>query len=126
MAKPDNRTALRLVYKNMFVVSLAFVLIYTVFLALLALQSSMNRSGSLGVLSISVLYICFLVSVLYSPFVIETIGTKFTLLLAFLAHTVFVVANFYPTWWTLLPATGLLGLLFSPQWTAQSVIFSRY
>ena len=115
-----------LVFKNLVFFTLAFVLIYSVFLALLSLQSSMNRAGSLGVLSMSIMYVGFFVSVLYAPFLVEFCGTKRTLLTVFVAHTLFVIANFYPKWWTMLPATTLLGLLFSPQWTAQSVTITRY
>ena len=113
------------IYGNLLSVSVAFCFIYSSYLALESLQSSLNNDGSLGVIAVSLLYACYFISVLYSPFVVDFLGTKFTLIGAFLAHTVYVISNFFPSWYSLLPASSLLGLLTAPQWTAQGVIVSK-
>ena len=128
MAKKNNNdpdVSKSAIYRNLVSVSFAFLFIYSAYLALEGLQSSLNNDGSLGVIAVSLVYAGYFVSVLYSPFAVELLGTKLTLIGAFVTHTVYVIANFYPKWYCLLPASFLLGLVAAPQWTAQGVIVSR-
>ena len=53
-----------------------------------------------------------------SSLLIKSIGTKYTFLLACICHSIYVACNFYPSYFTLLPGSVLLGLVSGPLWTA--------
>ncbi|KAM4025290.1 protein unc-93 homolog A-like [Anomaloglossus baeobatrachus] len=106
--------------KNIFVVSVGFLLIFVAFGGLQTLQSSLNPSGGLGAVSLSVIYggqICS--AAVFTPFVINKFGCKWTLTIVTGLYITYTLANFYPRWYTLMPASVMLGLGASPFWAAK-------
>ena len=109
------------VYKNLFGVSLSYFITFGVYLAEIGLQSSVNQIGGLGLASLCVLYFFFCVSCLYSSSLINILGTKYTMMVAYIAMTVYTVFNYYSSWYTLVPGSFLLGIMFGPLWASQAV-----
>ncbi|XP_072000198.1 protein unc-93 homolog A-like [Engystomops pustulosus] len=106
--------------KNVFVVSVGFLLIFVAFGGLQTLQSSLNPSGGLGAVSLSVTYGGQIFSAaVFTPSVINKFGCKWTMIFVTCFYIIYTLANFYPRWYTLVPASVLLGLGGSPFWTAK-------
>ncbi|XP_069811120.1 protein unc-93 homolog A-like [Dendropsophus ebraccatus] len=106
--------------KNIFVLSVGFLLLFVAFGGLQTLQSSLNPSGGLGAVSLSVTYAGQIFSAaIFTPFVINKLGCKWTISIATCFYMIYTVANFYARWYTLIPASVLLGLGASPLWTAK-------
>jgi len=52
--------------------------------------------------------------------IIQKFGPKWTLVVCQLCYSVYIGAQFYPSFATLVPAAVLVGLAAAPMWTAQS------
>ena len=108
-------------HKNLMGISISFFLIFGVYLSEIGLQSSVNETNGLGLASLSVLYSSFLLSCWFSATVISLVGTKYTMIIAYCGMMVYTVANFYPSWYTLVPGSIVVGLVFGPLWASQAV-----
>jgi len=74
------------------------------------LQSTVNARQGLGTTSIGVLYASLIASsLLVGPTVVDRLRAKKTLFVAWSANAVFAVANAFPRWETLVPASALVG-----------------
>ncbi|XP_062596122.1 protein unc-93 homolog A-like [Saccostrea cucullata] len=109
---------------NVVIISFSFFFVFTAYLALQNLQSSLNQEEGLGITSLSCLYGFIILSSILAPWIIKSLGIKISLLISWIAHMLYTCANFYPTFATLLPASILLGLISGPMWTSQSVFIS--
>ncbi|XP_792123.3 protein unc-93 homolog A [Strongylocentrotus purpuratus] len=111
----------RKIYKNLLLISSAFLFVFTAFQALSNLQSSINCVDGLGLASLSTIYASLIVSAMLIPSVmIRHLGLKWTLVLSEACYAIYTAANFYPSWATLIPASVLLGFGAAPLWTAKS------
>jgi len=107
-------------YKNLLSLGTTILLIFSSFFSIQNLQTSISGK-TLGLVSLTVLYIFFLLSTIISSLLVKSIGTKYTLVLACICHSVYVACNFYSSYFTLLPGSVLLGLASGPLWTAATV-----
>ncbi|XP_072033734.1 protein unc-93 homolog A-like [Amphiura filiformis] len=109
------------ILRNLIIVSAAFFLLFTAFQGLSNLQSSINCDHGLGVASLATIFGTITFSALFVPsFVIKHISIKWTLVTSMCCYTIYYASNFYPTWYTLIPPSVLLGLSGAPLWAAQS------
>ena len=99
-------------YKSLAFLCISFHLIFASFLSLQALQSSFNET--LGLISLAVLYVFFMGSCLLAPFVIMVVGPKYVISVCFLCHCVYIATNYYPSYYTLIPGSILLGCASGP------------
>ncbi|KAK6183950.1 hypothetical protein SNE40_006512 [Patella caerulea] len=111
--------------RDTLVISFSFMAIYTSYLAIQNLQSSLNQEAGLGVTSLACLYGTILISGTMAPSFIRIVGAKRSLVIAWIIHTIYTASNFYPTWATLIPSSILLGGIAGPQWTSQGLYLSR-
>ncbi len=105
-------------YRNLVGVGLSFLLVFSAFLGIQNLQSSINAQGGLGLAALSILYLFFTLAGFVTPGIIKLLGTKYSLLGGFLCHLLYTIANYYPSWYTLVPASVLLGFASAPIWAA--------
>ena len=105
-------------YKNLFGLCVSYLIIFSVFQALQNLQSSINSTEGLGLASLAILYACFFVAGFVTPAIVKLLGTKYSLLLGFICHLVYTLTNYYPSWYTLIPSSILVGLASAPIWAA--------
>ncbi|XP_059157541.1 uncharacterized protein LOC131941910 [Physella acuta] len=110
--------------KNTIVITFAFQIVFTAFNALQNLHSSLHDEESLGLICLSILYFTAIISSVLSPTIIGLIGAKAVLVAYFLAHAVYVLANFYPSFATMVPAAIALGAFNGPAWTSQALYIS--
>ena len=107
-------------YRNVFGLSVSYLFVFSVFKALQNLQSSINKTGGLGLASLAVLYACFVIAGFVSPGIVKVLGTKYSLLFGFICHFIYTLANYYPRWYTLIPSSALIGFASAPLWAAAS------
>ena len=113
---PANRRA----FKNLIVLSSAFMIVYTAFVSLQTLQSTLNAHQGIGVTSLSCIYAAQVVSCLFSPWIISRLKIKWSIAAAFAMFIVYILTNFYPEDYVIIPTALLLGLLSGPMWSSQS------
>ena len=110
--KPTKYGAIR----NMTFFLLSWFFVFGAYGALELLQSSLNTKNGLGVYSISILYGTKAFSSLFGPLIVTSLTPKWTLVVGYLCHTFFILCNFYPKWFTMIPASIILGLATGPLW----------
>ncbi len=67
-------------YRNLVGVGLSFLLVFSAFLGIQNLQSSINAQGGLGLAALSILYLFFTLAGFVTPGIIKLLGTKYSLL----------------------------------------------
>ena len=111
-------------YKNLCSLGAAIHLIFSSFTSIQNLQTSIS-GRTLGLVSLTVLYLFFVLSTVISSLLVKSIGTKYTFAAACICHSVYVACNFYPSYFTLLPGSVLLGLASGPLWTASTAYIAE-
>ena len=100
----------RKITKNVYIISLGFLFLFTAFQSLQNLQSSLNKVEGLGFWSLCVIYAALILScILVPPFAIGRLGCKWTLVFSMTGYVLYTVANYYARWWTLIPASFIIG-----------------
>ncbi|KAK6973763.1 protein unc-93 A-like isoform X1 [Biomphalaria glabrata] len=107
--------------RNTIVVTFSFTIVFSAFNALQNLHSSVHEEDRLGLISLAVLYFTSTLTSVFSPTIISRVGARTVMVVYFFCHCLYVAVNFYPTFATMLPAAALVGSLFGPAWTAQSL-----
>ena len=115
-----NENPKKWAHRNIYGLSIAFVVLFSAFIGLQNLQSSINASGGLGTASLTVLYSTFIISGFTTPSFIKLFGTKYSLLFGFVCHLIYTITNFHPSWYTLMPGSIIIGFASSPMWAAAS------
>ena len=116
----------RRAWKNLVVLGVAFMFLFTALVSLQSVQSSLNPHRGVGVLSLSCVHGAAVVSCLLAPVVIARLTTKWTVVASVGACLVYaIVANVDPRHSSLVSSSLLLGLLTGPMWSAQAVHLSR-
>ncbi|KAM4694034.1 protein unc-93 homolog A-like isoform 1-T2 [Discoglossus pictus] len=106
--------------KNILVVSFGFLLLFTAFGGLQSLQSSLNADKGLGVASLSIIYGALIISSMFvPPILIKKIGCKWTIVASMCCYITYSLGNFYPSWYTLIPTSMILGFGGAPLWAAK-------
>lgn len=106
--------------KNLSVLGLCFMLVFTAFVSLQSLQSTLNPEAGVGVVSLACVYAATVLSCLFAPAAIKRLSIKCTMMCAFALFLLYIAVNFYPKDFLLVPASLLLGLLTGPLWSAQA------
>ncbi|KAL6040887.1 hypothetical protein STEG23_037863, partial [Scotinomys teguina] len=106
--------------KNILVVSCGFFLLFTAYGGLQNLQSSLYSEDGLGVATLSTIYCTMMLSSIFlPPLLIKRFGCKWTMVGSMCCYMTFSLANFYASWYTLIPTSALLGLGAAPLWASQ-------
>ena len=105
--------------KNLIVLSISFILIFTAFRSIQNLQSSLNTSGRLGVIAMACVHGTMFLTCLFAPVLINKLTSKWTIVLGLLFYLFWIVANFYPHFYTLIPTSIGVGFGQSLAWGAQ-------
>ncbi|XP_003702461.1 UNC93-like protein [Megachile rotundata] len=114
------------ILKNIGTVSVAFMVQFTAFQGTANLQSSINASDGLGTVSLSAIYAALVLSCIFVPtFVIKRLTVKWTLCMSMLCYAPYIGSQFYPKFYTLVPAGVLLGLGAAPMWAAQATYLTQ-
>uniref|UniRef100_A0A096MIK9 Protein unc-93 homolog A n=1 Tax=Poecilia formosa TaxID=48698 RepID=A0A096MIK9_POEFO len=107
-------------FKNVLVVSIGFLSLFTAYGGLQSLQSSLNAEQGMGVASLSVIYAAIIISSMFlPPIMIKNLGCKWTIVVGMACYVSYSFGNLYPGWYTLIPTSFILGLGGSPLWSAK-------
>ena len=99
------------VYLTLINLGCVYFLINVSYSGLETLQSTVNAEQGLGTTCIGVLYAFLIVcSLLVGPTVVDRLRAKRTLYMAWSANAVFALANAFPRWETLVPASAFVGI----------------
>uniref|UniRef100_A0A915DDD1 Uncharacterized protein n=1 Tax=Ditylenchus dipsaci TaxID=166011 RepID=A0A915DDD1_9BILA len=102
---------------NLWTISVAFLFLFTGFNGLQNLQTTVNRR--MGADALCVLYISLAISSLFVPsFIINRLGCKMTLVATMVVYIFYMFANFIPRYYSLIPASLLVGVAASCSWAA--------
>lgn len=112
-------------WKNLIVMCASFMLIFTSFQSLQNLQSTINENAGVGVVSLAVHYTTAVFTSLLAPVVVYKIGCKWSILTGFFCQVTFTLCNMYPTFFTLIPSSILVGCSASFLWTAQGTYITK-
>lgn len=114
------------ILKNVTAISSAFMIQFTAFQGTANLQSSINAEDGLGTVSLSAIYAALVVSCIFVPtFVIKRLTVKWTLCLSMLCYAPYIAAQFYPKFYTLVPAGVLLGAGAAPMWASKATYITQ-
>ncbi|XP_014290351.1 UNC93-like protein isoform X2 [Halyomorpha halys] len=114
------------ILKNVAAVSFAFMVQFTAFQGTANLQSSINANEGLGTVSLSAIYAALVLSCIFVPtFLIKRLTVKWTLCCSMLCYAPYIMAQFYPRFYTLVPAGVLLGLGAAPMWAAKATYLTQ-
>ena len=105
--------------KNLIVLSLSFILVFTAFRSIQNLQSSLNQAGHLGVIAMGCVHFTMFLTCLFAPVLINKLTSKWTIVLGLLFYLFWIAANFYPHFYTLIPTSIGVGFGQSLAWGAQ-------
>ena len=103
-------------YKNLFGLCISFICCFGAFLGILNLQSSINSSGGLGLAANSTLYGVFVLCAIFFPLYVRVVGNKLALISGYFGFLVYSCCNYYPSWYTLIPGSVVLGVCTGPVW----------
>ncbi|XP_078130655.1 protein unc-93 homolog A [Sander vitreus] len=107
-------------FKNVLVVSIGFLSLFTAYGGLQSLQSSLNAEQGMGVVSLSIIYASIIISSMFlPPLMIKNLGCKWTIVAGMACYVSYSFGNLYPGWYTLMPTSVILGLGGSPLWSAK-------
>jgi hypothetical protein len=116
----------RRIMKNVIVISFGFLSLFTAFQSMASLQSSINSVDGLGPISLASLYAGLVLSCMFLPtFLIDHLTVKYTMMLSMLCYSVYIAAQFYPEFYTLIPAGIVLGLGAAPMWSAKCTYLTQ-
>ncbi|KAI4462348.1 unc-93 related [Holotrichia oblita] len=108
------------IWKNIIVVGAAFMLHFTAFWGASNLQSSVNADASLGTFTLASIYGSLILSNIFLPvLIIKWLGCKWAIAISFMTYMPFMIAQFYPRFYTMIPAGLMVGFGGGPLWCAK-------
>ena len=113
------------IMKNVIVISLVFFLNFTAYSGLSRLQSSLHREDGMGVICQAVVYGTMCLACLFLPKLsITYLGHKWCMTLSLLGYILWMAANGYAVWGTMITASIILGICAATLWTPQCAYFT--
>ena len=123
LSDAEIKSKKRRILKNITVINISFFLMWSGFVGLSIIQSSIV--GDIGTISLGINFGCSIFAcVIFGPLLIRLLGTKWTMFACFAGFCTWMAYNFYPVWETAIPAAVINGLSNGPIWTAQSTYFT--
>ena len=111
--------------KNLLVMSAAYFFLFSAYFALRNLQSSLNAVDGLGLYALSSMYCALIFGSLFSTTVVQLLQPKRTLSLSLIGFISYSAANFYPRFYTMIPASIVHGFFMAVGYTAQSTYLTN-
>ena len=110
----------RRLHKNLVVISVSFVLLFTAFQSLQSLQSSLNVAEGLGSIGLTTIYCTLIVSSIFLPALcFSKLGLKWTMVVSMATYLGYIAASFYAVWGTIIPCSILIGVGAANLWSGQ-------
>jgi MFS family permease len=123
--KKQDKIESRKYFKNLIVLCIGFFFIFTAFLSLRNLQSSINAVAGLGMYALSCTYALFFVGCIFATTIVQRLGPKKAILVLTIGPLMYDFAYFYPQFYTMVPAAGLAGFAQGVIWTAHATYIAN-
>ncbi|KAL4235137.1 Protein unc-93 A [Mactra antiquata] len=119
----ENKTISKMskvgVYRNLIVISVAFMLGFSAYNSFSSLQSSLNKDDGLGTTGLAISYAMMLLSsLLVTPVTMSRFTPKWIMVVSLITLLIYVATGFYPSWYTVIPASIIVGIGLSHLWLA--------
>ena len=111
--------------KNLIVLSISFMFVFTAYTSLRNLQSSLSHEGGLGMYALSSVYGSLFIGCLFSPTIVQRFRPKNTMVASLCGMFIYSVSNFYPAYYTLIPACCITGFSLANLWTAHATYMTN-
>ena len=83
-------------------------------------------SPGVGTMSQAAVYLALILSCLFLPsLVIKRLTCKWTMMVCTLLYSVYLIAQFYPRMYTMIPGAIVLGLAAAPMWSAKCTYLTQ-
>ena len=106
----ENKKVKCRVMKNVLLIGSSWILLFTAFQSIANLQSSLNSDSGLGTASLATIYVSLIFgSILLPTTMMEKLTIKWTIIVSQCAFILYIAANLYAKYWTLIPAAIILG-----------------
>lgn len=105
--------------------SIGFFFLFAAFNTVQTLEASILTDKSLAFATLSTIYGVFTFTNIAAPKIVSILGPRLGMFLGSLCYITLVVANLYPSWYTLLPASAAVGVGAAVLWTSQGMYMSR-
>ncbi|XP_069104448.1 protein unc-93 homolog A-like [Argopecten irradians] len=105
--------------KNLVFLCISFITLFSSFRAIQNLQSSINDKYNLGIIAMSVVHGTMFFTCLWAPSIINKLSAKWALVIGMFSFLTWIGANFYPTFYTLIPTAVFSGCGQGILWTAE-------
>lgn len=103
------------------ILGIAWFFIFSAFGVIEMIQSSLGDHMELRLLTFALLHLMKAFGSLFGPVVFKRFTAKRALVAGFLCHTLFLAANFYPRWYTIVPTGILVGFASAFIWISFSL-----
>ncbi|TRY61495.1 hypothetical protein TCAL_05719 [Tigriopus californicus] len=121
-----TRSEKRAIMRNVIIISVGFMVLFTSYSSVTALQSSINKTDGIGSFSLAATYLFLVLSTLFlSNIIIDKINTKWAMIFSMACYSTYIAAQFYATFWTLIPTASLVGIAAAPLWIAKCSYLSE-
>jgi len=116
----------KIIYKNVLLISVSFLLLFVAFESMSKLQSSINVVNNLGTWANATVYASLILSCMFMPSIlIKMLKVKWTLVICIFCYSTYIAAQFYPEFYTLLPTAFILGMGAAPMWSAKCTYLTQ-
>ena len=102
-----------------------FFFIFTSYLSLRNLQSSLNDIAGLGMYSLSCVYAFLFLGSIFTTTIVQRLRPKFSMLASLIGFLIYNLANFYPRFYTLIPASCVVGFCLAIIWTSHATYLAN-
>ena len=111
--------------KNLVILSFSFFFIFGPYLSVRNLQSSIIEDSTLAFFALSTIYASLFVGCIFATTIVQRLRPKRTMLLCMCSYVFYVAANYYPHYYTLVPAAFAVGFCMGNLWTAQATYLTN-
>ncbi|KAL4235140.1 Ion channel regulatory protein UNC-93 [Mactra antiquata] len=107
------------VIRNLLVISISFMFEFSAFDSFASLQSSLNKEEGLGTTGQAIIYSAMVLSsLLLTPLTMSRVTEKWVMVISMFTYLIYVATGFYPSWYTIIPASVIIGTGAAHLWLA--------
>lgn len=122
-----SERAIRQLWISFFLYSFGVFLIYSAYGTLLSLQSSINVVDGLGTFTVAIIYSTAVFFTLFCvPTILRRFGAKKCVCWCEITYVIYTVANIYPTFYTMIPASLIVGMGDCMLWSCMPLLNSFF
>lgn len=117
----------RRIMKNVLVICFVFFLNFMAYSGMAMLQSSLHREEGMGVITSAIGWASLALGCLLLPKIaIRLLGHKWCMSIALIGYVLWMAANGYAVWGTMIPASIIVGVSGAVLWTTQGAYFAVF